>query len=299
MMRCAIYTRKSTEEGVGQAFNSLEAQREAAEAYIVSQQAEGWQALTQRYDDGGYTGATLERPALKRLLRDIDGGGVDSVVVHKVDRLTRSLLDFARMMEKFEQRGVNLVSVTQPLNTTTSLGRLTLHILLSFAEFERELIAERTRDKMGAARRKGKWVGGVPVLGYDVDAGGGRLVVNQAEAQQVRTIFQLYAERGCLAPVLEQIQSRQWRTKQWVSRAGRQYEGQPFSRARLRHLLSNIIYIGQIGYGGATVCGRAGGAGRTATLAASPEAAGGRTVELGHLLRQAKITGPTGRRRPG
>jgi site-specific DNA recombinase len=190
-LRCAIYTRKSTEEGLNQDFNTLEAQREAAEAYIRSQLHAGWAALAERYDDGGCTGANLERPALQRLLADIDAGRIDCVLVCKVDRLSRSLLDFARLMEIFERRQVSLVSITQPLNTTGSLGRLTLNILLSFAEFERQMIADRTRDKMAAARRKGKWVGGTPVLGYDIAVTGGKLVVNPEEACRVREIFAL------------------------------------------------------------------------------------------------------------
>src|SRR5437867_3192583 len=199
-MRCAIYTRKSSEEGLAQQFNSLDAQRDSAEAYVLSQRHAGWTALAERYDDGGYTGANLERPALQQMLADIEAGGIDCVVVYKVDRLSRSLLDFARLIGIFEKRSVNLVCVTQQFNTTTSLGRLTLNILLSFAQFEREIIAERTRDKMSAARRKGKWVGGTPVLGYDVAPGGRRLVVNEGEARQVRAIFALYLEHGALAP---------------------------------------------------------------------------------------------------
>ncbi len=169
-VRCAIYTRKSTDEGLSQEFNSLDAQREAAEAYILSQRHEGWVALPDRYDDGGFTGGNMERPALKRLLADIDVSRVDAVVTYKVDRLSRSLLDFARLMEVFDKHGVRFVAVTQQLDTRSSLGRLSLNVLLSFAQFERELIAERTRDKICAARRKGKWTGGYPVLGYDVDA---------------------------------------------------------------------------------------------------------------------------------
>ena len=194
VVRCAIYARKSTEEGLSQPFNSLDAQRESAEAYISSQRHMGWTALERRYDDGGYTGANLERPALRALMEDIESGQVDCVVVYKVDRLSRSLLDFARLIGIFEEHGVSLVSVTQQLNTTDSLGRLTLNILLSFAQFERELIAERTRDKMRAARRKGKWLGGNPVLGYDVDPEGGGLKINAEEAQRVRFIFQRIAE---------------------------------------------------------------------------------------------------------
>ena len=168
LVRCAIYTRKSTEEGLEQSFNTLDAQRDAAEAFISSQRQEGWVALPEKYDDGGYTGANMDRPALKRLLADVEAGVVNCVVVYKVDRLTRSLLDFARIMEVLDKHGATFVSVTQQFNTTSSLGRLTLNILLSFAQFEREMISERTRDKMAAARRKGKWVGGIPVLGYDV-----------------------------------------------------------------------------------------------------------------------------------
>src|ERR1700686_2334163 len=192
LVRCAVYTRKSTEEGLEQEFNSLHAQREAAEAYIKSQRQLGWTLLPELYDDGGFTGGNIDRPALKRLLEDIENHRVDCVMVYKVDRLSRSLLDFARLMDLFDQRSVSFVSVTQQFNTTTSLGRLTLNILLSFAQFEREIIGERTRDKMSAARRKGKWVGGIPVLGYDVDPGGGRLVVNEKEARRVREIFGLY-----------------------------------------------------------------------------------------------------------
>lgn len=171
--RCAIYTRKSTKEGLDQDFNSLHAQREAAEAYIVSQKHLGWTLVPTLYDDGGFTGANLDRPALQQLLEDIDARRVDVIVVYKVDRLSRSLLDFARLVDRFDQRSVSFVSVTQQFNTTSSLGTLTLNILLSFAQFEREIIGERTRDKISGARRKGKWVGGMPVLGYDVVTGGG------------------------------------------------------------------------------------------------------------------------------
>src|SRR5713226_4636922 len=201
-VRCAVYTRKSTEEGLDQEFNSLAAQREAAEAYIQSQRHLGWALVTQHYDDGGFTGGNLDRPALKRLLEDVDAQRIQCVVVYKVDRLSRSLLDFARLIDRFDQRSVSFVSVTQQFNTTTSLGRLTLNILLSFAQFEREIIGERTRDKMCAARRKGKWVGGTPVLGYDVDPGGGRLIVNEKESRRVRDIFALYTKHPSLAAVV-------------------------------------------------------------------------------------------------
>ena len=254
-MRCAIYTRKSSEEGLAQEFNSLDAQRESAEAYILSQRQAGWTALGERYDDGGYTGADLERPALQRLLADIEAGRSDCVVVYKVDRLSRSLLDFARLIGFFDKRGVNLVSVTQQFNTTTSLGRLTLNILLSFAQFEREIIAERTRDKMSAARRKGKWVGGIPVLGYDVAPGGGRLVVNEEEAAQVHTIFGLYLEHGALHPVLSEIHKRQWTTKRWTTKDGKVHHGRPFDDQNLQRLLGNVIYAGKVRYQEQTYAG--------------------------------------------
>ncbi|GIK17767.1 MAG: hypothetical protein BroJett003_27310 [Planctomycetota bacterium] len=195
-VRCAIYTRKSSDEGLQQEFNSLDAQREAAEAYIASQKAEGWVCLPERYDDGGFTGGNMDRPALQRLLADIEAGKIDCVVVYKVDRLSRSLMDFARIVEVFERHSVSFVSVTQHFNTTNSMGRLTLNILLSFAQFEREIIGERIRDKIAASRQKGKWTGGTPILGYDVDRsnGGPKLVVNPAEASRVRQIFDLYIE---------------------------------------------------------------------------------------------------------
>ncbi|MDD6180991.1 MAG: recombinase family protein [Desulfovibrionaceae bacterium] len=184
-MRCAIYTRKSTEDGLEQEFNSLDAQCEASEAYIASQKSEGWVCLPDRYDDGGFTGGNTDRPALQRLLEDINENRIDCVVVYKVDRLSRSLLDFARLIDIFERKHITFVSVTQQFSTSNSMGRLTLNILLSFAQFEREIIAERTRDKMGASRRKGKWVGGIPFLGYDIAPGGGRLIVNEQEAEMV------------------------------------------------------------------------------------------------------------------
>lgn len=249
-MRCAIYTRKSTDEGLDQAFNTLDAQREAGEAFINSQRHEGWLALPQKYDDGGYTGANMDRPALKRLLSDIESGVVNCVVVYKVDRLTRSLLDFARIVEVLDKHGATFVSVTQQFNTTASLGRLTLNILLSFAQFEREMISERTRDKMSAARRKGKWVGGNPVLGYDVAAQGGALVVNKAEAQRVREIFALYLEHGSLIPVVEDLDRRGWRMKSWTTREGRKAGGKPIAKNSLYNMLTNIIYTGKVAYGG-------------------------------------------------
>ena len=209
-IRCAIYTRKSTDEGLDREFNSLDAQRESAEAYIASQRHEGWSCLPEHYDDGGFTGGNMQRPALERLCVDIEAGQVDCVVVYKVDRLSRSLLDFARIMELFDRRGVSFVSVTQQFNTTSSMGRLTLNILLSFAQFERELISERVKDKMSAARRKGKWTGGPPSLGYDVAPEGGKLIVNADEAAQVRAIYDLYLEHRAALPVVQELNGRGW-----------------------------------------------------------------------------------------
>ncbi|MCL4488886.1 MAG: recombinase family protein [Chloroflexi bacterium] len=249
-IRCAIYTRKSTDEGLQQEFNSLDAQREAGEAFILSQRHEGWQLLPAHYDDGGYTGGNMERPALKRLLVDIDAAKVDCVVVYKVDRLSRSLLDFARIMELFDKRGISFVSVTQQFNTTNSIGRLTLNILLSFAQFEREIISERTRDKQSAARKKGKWIGGHPVLGYDIDPRGRRLIVNAEEAPRVRGIFDLYMEHQTALPVIEELRRRDWRTKRWESAEGRLHGDKPFTKNRLYGVLENVIYTGRVNHKG-------------------------------------------------
>jgi site-specific DNA recombinase len=247
-IRCAIYTRKSTEEGLEQEFNSLDAQRESGEAYIKSQTHEGWECLPGHYDDGGFTGGNMERPALKRFLADIDDGKIDCVVVYKVDRLSRSLLDFARMMETFDKHHVSFVSVTQQFNTATSMGRLVLNVLLSFAQFEREIISERTRDKIAAARRKGKWAGGHPLLGYDIDPQGFKLVVNEDEAFRVRAIFDLYLEHQAMIPVIKELDRRGWLNKRWTTRKGRERGGKPFTKTNLHKLLTNITYIGKIRY---------------------------------------------------
>jgi len=247
-IRCAIYTRKSTDEGLEQEFNSLDAQREAGENYIASQRSEGWVCLPDRYDDGGYTGGNMDRPALKRLLADIEAGRVDCVVVYKVDRLSRSLLDFARIMETFEKHRVSFVSVTQQFNTTTSMGRLMLNVLLSFAQFEREIISERTRDKIAAARRKGKWSGGMPILGYDVAPGGGKLLVNEDEAARVRAIFELYLEHQSLIETVKALDARGWTTKRWTTKKGHERGGRPFNKNSLFHLLTNVLYLGKITY---------------------------------------------------
>jgi site-specific DNA recombinase len=248
LVRCAIYTRKSTEEGLEQEFNSLDAQRESAEAFIRSQTHEGWTCLPDRYDDGGFTGGNMQRPALLRLLADIQAGKIDCVVTYKVDRLSRSLLDFAKMMETFEQHGVSFVSITQQFNSATSMGRLVLNVLLSFAQFEREIIAERTRDKMAATRRKGKWSGGTPVLGYDLDPRGRRLHVNDDEAQLVRAIFALYLEHQALLPVVQELARRGWVGKRWQTRHGRPRGGRPFDKTSLYRLLTNVTYAGKVRY---------------------------------------------------
>jgi site-specific DNA recombinase len=245
-VRCAVYTRKSTEEGLEQEFNSLDAQRECGEAYIKSQAEEGWTCLPDRYDDGGFTGGNMERPALRRLLADVEAGRVDAAVVYKVDRLSRSLLDFARMMEVFDRHHVAFVSVTQQINSATSMGRLMLNVLLSFAQFEREIIGERTRDKIAAARRKGKWAGGHPVLGYDIDPQGLRLVVNEDEAERVRAIFDLYVKHEGLVPVVEELRRRGWTTKRWTTRNGRVRGGHPFTKTNLHKLLTNVTYVGKV-----------------------------------------------------
>ena len=247
-LRCAIYTRKSTEEGLDQEFSSLDAQRESARAYIRSQASQGWTCLAQRYDDGGFTGGNMDRPALHRLLADIQADHIDCVVVYKVDRLSRSLLDFARMMATFEQHQVTFVSVTQQFHTGTSMGRLVLNVLLSFAQFEREIITERTRDKIAATRRKGKWCGGLPLLGYDVDPKGSQLVVNAEEAEKVQAIFALYLECGGLTATVQELERRGWTTKRWQTRKGHERGGLPFTKASLHHLLTNVIYLGQVKY---------------------------------------------------
>jgi site-specific DNA recombinase len=256
IVRCVIYTRKSTEEGLDQDFNSLHAQREAAEAYIMSQKHLGWTLVPTHYDDGGFTGANLDRPALQQLLDDIDARRVDVIVVYKVDRLSRSLLDFARLVDRFDQHSVSFVSVTQQFNTTSSLGRLTLNILLSFAQFEREIIGERTRDKMSAARRKGKRVGGMPVLGYDIVAGGGRLIVNEKESRRVRDIFALFAEHQSLSTVVAELARRRWKTKSWISQNGRAHSGRDFGKVSLRRLLTNAIYAGNVEHRGTIYTGK-------------------------------------------
>lgn len=242
--RCAVYTRKSSEEGLEQGFNSLHAQREACEAFIRSQAGEGWRLIKTAYDDGGLSGGNMERPALKCLLADIGSGLVDVVVVYKVDRLTRSLADFAKMVEVFDTHGVSFVAVTQQFNTTTSMGRLTLNVLLSFAQFEREVTGERIRDKIAASRRKGLWTGGVPPLGYDVRDR--QLIVNPQEAATVKLIYDLYLKLGSVRLLKHELDRREIISKLRVSRKGNGSGGQPFSRGALYELLANPIYIGEV-----------------------------------------------------
>jgi DNA invertase Pin-like site-specific DNA recombinase len=243
-VRCAIYTRKSTEEGLEQDFNSLDAQREACQAFIASQKQEGWIMLPTEYDDGGHSGGTLERPALQRLLADIRGSKVDVVVVYKIDRLTRSLLDFAKIVEVFDAHSASFVSVTQAFNTTTSMGRLTLNVLLSFAQFEREVTGERIRDKIAASKKKGMWMGGYPPLGYDVKDR--KLVINEAEAETVRYIFWRYQELGSVRLLKEHLDAAGIVSKNRMAPDGRSYGGKPLTRGALYHMLQNRIYRGEI-----------------------------------------------------
>jgi DNA invertase Pin-like site-specific DNA recombinase len=252
-IRCAIYTRKSTDEGLEQAFNSLDAQREACAAFIQSQKHEGWLALPALYDDGGYSGGTLERPALKRLLADIEAGQIDVIVVYKVDRLTRALSDFAKLVDIFDRRGVSFVSITQQFNTTTSMGRLTLNVLLSFAQFEREVIGERVRDKITASKKKGMWMGGMPPLGYDVKEH--RLVVNDAEARTVGDIYRRYLALKSVRALADELAAAGIRSKRRIRPDGTEYGGQTLSRGALYLMLQNRIYRGEITHKGHSYAG--------------------------------------------
>src|SRR5437660_10219271 len=234
-VRCAIYTRKSSEEGLEQEFNSLQAQREACEAFIESQRQEGWLCLRAAYDDGGFSGATMDRPALQRLLADLTAGRVDTIVVYKIDRLTRSLADFAKIVEILDARGASFVSVTQQFKTTTSMGRLALNLLLSLAPFEGEVLGERIRDKIAASKKKGMWMGGVPPLGYGVQDH--KLVTIDREADTVRLIFCRYAELGSVRSLQAELEGRGMRSKSWTSVSGRLVGGKPFSRGALYLML--------------------------------------------------------------
>jgi site-specific DNA recombinase len=251
-LRCAVYTRKSSEEGLEQEFNSLHAQREAGLAYIASQKSEGWIALPDHYDDGGISGGTLERPALKRLLLDVEAGLIDVVVVYKIDRLSRSLTDFAKLVEAFERRNVTFVSVTQQFNTTTSMGRLTLNILLSFAQFEREVIGERIRDKFAASRKKGMWMGGWPPLGYEVE--NRRLVVVEREAALVRRIFDRFAKTGSALTVARELNAAGAATKRRQCANGAR-GGRLWTKGAVYKMLGNRVYLGEAVHKGVAYAG--------------------------------------------
>ncbi|HRK98460.1 MAG TPA: recombinase family protein [Alphaproteobacteria bacterium] len=242
--RCAIYTRKSTEEGLDQDFNSLDAQREAAEHHIRAQAHEGWVLIPQRYDDGGFSGGSMERPAVRRLIHDIENGLIDVVVVYKIDRLSRSMADFMKFMELFDKRKVSFVSVTQHFNTDTSMGRLTLNILQSFAQFEREMTAERIRDKFAASKRKGMWMGGVPPLGYNVR--NRKLEINPQEAEIVQYIFHRYIEMGSTTILVKELAEKGYTTKSWVSRSGKHHKGNSINKSTIYKILCSQIYIGKI-----------------------------------------------------
>src|SRR5712672_523592 len=250
---CAIYTRVSDDQGLEQDFNSLDAQYDASQSYIRSQAHAGWTLIRSKYDDGGFTGGNTDRPALQQLLGDIRSGKVDVIVVYKVDRLTRSLADFAKLVELFDQHNVSFVSVTQQFNTTTSMGRLTLNILLSFAQFEREVTSERIRDKIAASKRKGLWVGGMAPLGYDTKDR--KITVNEAEAERVRTIFRSYLKLGSLNLLMADLRKRRIVTKIRTLRSGQKVGGIPFTRGPLAHLLRNRFYIGEVAFKGEVLNG--------------------------------------------
>ncbi len=243
-LRCAVYTRKSSEEGLDQEYNSIDAQRDAGHAYIASQRAEGWIAIADDYDDPAFSGGNMERPGLKRLMADIEAGKVDIVVVYKIDRLTRSLADFSKMVEVFERLGVSFVSVTQQFNTTTSMGRLMLNVLLSFAQFEREVTGERIRDKITASKKKGMWMGGIPPLGYDVE--NRRLVPNDKEAKLVRHIFKRFVEIGSATLLVREMRLDGATSKAWVTQDGKVREGKPIDKSLIYKLLNNRTYLGEL-----------------------------------------------------
>ncbi len=248
-VRCAIYTRKSTEDGLDQEFNSLDAQREACEAYIKSQASQGWKVVDERFDDGGFSGGNLERPAVKRLIDQVKKRRIQVIVVYKIDRLTRSLADFARLVEVLDQHDASFVSVTQQFNTTTSMGRLTLNVLLSFAQFEREVTSERIRDKVAASKRRGMWMGGHPPLGYDIM--NRKLVVNEREAKTVRHIFTLACEIQSVAKLQERLATDGVTAKRWKTQTAKMMGGGPFTRSTLSRLLRNPVYLGKVRQAGA------------------------------------------------
>lgn len=288
-LRCAVYTRKSTEEGLDMEFNSLDAQREACEAYVASQKAEGWLLVPDRYDDGGVSGGTLERPALKRLIADIEAGLVNVVVVYKIDRLSRSLMDFAKLVDVFERHNVTFVSVTQSFNTTTSMGRLTLNMLLSFAQFEREVIGERIRDKFAASRRKGMWMGGWAPLGYDIKDR--KLIVNEPEAKTVRRIFERFVKVGSATKLAQTLAGEGVTNKQ----------GSPMNKGILYKLLNNPLYVGEAVHKGTSYPGeheaivsRSLWEKVRAVLKESPRKRSSRTRAQTPALLKGLLFGPTG-----
>jgi DNA invertase Pin-like site-specific DNA recombinase len=289
-LRCAVYTRKSSEEGLDMEFNSLDAQRESCEAYVASQKPEGWVLVPDGYDDGGFSGGTLERPALRRLLADIEAGRVDVIVVYKIDRLSRSLMDFAKLVEVFDRKGVTFVSVTQSFNTTTSMGRLTLNILLSFAQFEREVIGERIRDKFAASRKKGMWMGGWAPLGYDIKDR--KLVVNETEAAAVRRIFDRFAKCRSTLTVVRELAAKGFVNKY----------GQKLDKGRIYKLLHNRVYVGDAVHKGTAYPGEHEAIipkplweKVQAVLAESPKVRAGRTRAQTPALLKGLIFGPDGR----
>ena len=243
-MRCAVYTRKSSEEGLDQEYNSIDAQRDAGHAYIASQRAEGWIPVADDYDDAAFSGGNMERPGLKRLMTDIEAGKIDVIVVYKIDQLTRSLADFSKMVEVFERQGVSFVSVTQQFNTTTSMGRLMLNVLLSFAQFEREVTGERIRDKIAASKRKGMWMGGVPPLGYDVE--NRRLVPNPQEAKLIRHIFTRFVELGSSTKLVKELKLDGVTSKAWTTQDGKVRDGKPIDKSLAYKLLGNRTYLGEL-----------------------------------------------------
>jgi len=252
-IRCAIYTRVSTDQGLEQDFNSLDAQYDTSQAYIRSQAHAGWTLLRGKYDDGGFSGGNTDRPALQRLLADVTAGKIDVIVVYKVDRLTRSLADFAKLVELFDTHDVSFVSVTQQFNTTTSMGRLTLNVLLSFAQFEREVTSERIRDKIAASKRKGLWVGGMAALGYDTKDR--KISINEIEADRVRTIFRSYLRLGSLNRLMTDLRDQGIVTKVRTLKTGKTVGGIPFTRGPLAHLLRNRFYIGEVAFKGEVLPG--------------------------------------------
>ena len=245
-VRCAVYVRKSTEENLNTDFNSLDAQRESCESYVQSRKHEGWVALPTDYSDGGFTGANMDRPALQRLLADVEAGRVDVILVYKLDRLSRSLLDFARLVGLFEQHNVSFVSITQSFDSSTPMGRLCINVLMSFSQFEREIIGERIRDKVAAAKRRGKFTGGTPPLGYDIDSENRRLVVNPHEAETVRFIFRRFAELRSPLQLAKELNRKGITTKSWMTKNGVFREGRPWHKMHIYRVIHNRTYLGEV-----------------------------------------------------